>query len=162
MMTVKNNLSMTKTVYTEKGNKYEKTRAGRAAGVLSGAVIGGQHLKDFSKVADLILQHDELVKSKNAAAATKAAALADAKPGFCVKYITETELPAFVSKFLKSKTGKAAVAACGAMLVALAGIAFGGLIDKVVNKISANKADKLAEQKEAIIKEYEASNAKNN
>ena len=156
-MTTITNSALVQTVYTEKGNKYEKINAGKKAGVLSAAIVGGQHLKDFGKVANLILEHDELVKGRNAKGFAEATARA--KQGRIGKYIVETELPAFASKFLKSKAGKATIAiGCAALFVA-AGRVLGGIFDAAVNKFKAHKADKAAEQKEAIIKEYEAQKA---
>ena len=158
-MTMITNSALVQTVYTEKGNKYEKTSIGKKAGTMTGAVAGGACLAPVAN--SMAAKSKEILLNKLTSATGKFGKLgkieADEIIFEKVVFSKGDELFRTVTeKLVTSKCGRLAVVAGVLAGAILAGRVLGSLVDTAINKFKAYRTDKSIEQKEAIISEYEA------
>ena len=155
-----NKLTNVQLGYTDNGNQYKKTNAGKKAGTLTGAVAGGACMADVRRA--LANRADKITERKLAAAFNSFTKFDKAAGKVTVDTFTtggKKTLKTVAEKVVTSKYGRAALVAGAVAGVILAGKALGSMVDAAVNKFKAHKTDKSIEQKEAIISEYEASKA---
>jgi len=157
-MTTITGISTAQNVYTEKGNIYKKTNKGKTAGAIAGALTAGFGLNTFSKTFDKVLLHHTLNQEKKLVveAAKVAQAVANGKVAGD-KLVCYSKVSDAVIGIMKTVPGK--ILGVAAFIAAAIGVgkAIGSVADGIINKAAQYRADKQAEQKEAIIKEFEAS-----
>ncbi len=156
-MTTITGISTAQNVYTEKGNTYKKTNKGKEAGTVAGAFTAGVCLEPFGKTFNTLLFQHTLRQEKKLAEEAAEAAKAIAEGKMVNKVVFNNKVSDAAMGFIKTTPGRVLAAAAFASAVIGAGKVLGSIADGIVNKAAQFRADKQAEQKEAIIKEFEAS-----
>lgn len=157
------NLTSVQLGYTDNGNRYKKTDVGKKAGTIAGAVAGGAIIdvtdKGLCKLARMTKSVASVKKPEEFFINSAADFAKDTVSISGIKAPKHPLVKTVAQKFVTSLKGRFVLIAGAVAGAIFAGKVLGSVIDAGLNKLNQFKADKQAEQKEAVIQEYETQKA---